>query len=327
MKTLKKVCGASLLLGCAVSFGQNAALKDTSWKKGGFATLMINQTSLVNWAAGGQNSVAATGLLNLYANYAKGKTAWDNSLDMGYGFIQYSNKNSNETFKPRKNEDKIEFNSKFGTHAKGKWFYSGLLNFRSQFAAGYNYPNDSVAISKFAAPAYITLALGLDYKPNKFFSLFISPATGRLTLVNDQKLADGGAFGVDAAVYDVNTGLKTANGKTSRPEFGAYLRAVFQKDIVKNVNLLTKLSLFDNYTDKIKKHRGNTDVNWEVLIIIKANKYLTTSLFTNLIYDHDIAVPIYGDVTLAGVTKKAVVDNGPRVQFKEVFGLGLSYKF
>jgi hypothetical protein len=289
---------------------------DTSkaWKPGGFASLVINQVGLMNWAAGGENAFSSTAQVNLFLNYHKNKTIWDNSLDMGYGLMQ-------TTGNPlRKNEDKLELNSKFGHSAFGKFFYSGLLNFKSQFRPGYNYPDDSV-VSRFMAPAYLTIALGMDFKPSDVFTLFISPATGKFTFVNNRALADAGAYGVDAAEYEA--GVKLKDGKTFRPEFGAYLRAKFQKDVVENVNLSSTLSLFDNYTDKIKENRANVDVNWEVLINIKAGKFLTTSVFTNLVYDHDVQIPTYEKVN----GFKTLVGYGPKTQFKETIGVGLSYKF
>jgi hypothetical protein len=171
------------------------------------------------------------------------------------------------------------------------------------------------------APAYLTVALGMDYKPSDVFTLFISPATGKFTFVTNNALADAGAYGVDPAKYDI--GVKLSDGKTFRPEFGAYLRAKFQKDMLKNLNLSSTLSLFDNYTDKNTANRANVDVNWEVLINIKAGKFLTTSIYTNLVYDHDIKIPTYKKVN----GFKTLVGYGPKTQFKETIGIGLSYKF
>jgi hypothetical protein len=289
---------------------------DTSWKKGGFTSLSFTQVSLSNWAAGGEDAYSGVLMLNLFANYAKDKTVWDNSLDLGYGVIKSGDAGA------RKNEDKIDLNSKYGYKAFGKFYYSALVNFKSQFAEGFNYPDDSNVVSKFAAPAYITIALGLDYKPSDYFSAFISPATGKYTLVSDQKLADAGAYGVDPAEYDA-LGNKTADGKTLRPEFGAYFRAAFKKDLSASFNLSSTLNLFNNYTDKNKENQGNVDVNWETMLTLKAGKLITTTLFTNLIYDHDVKLPTYE--TINGV--KTVTGVGPKTQFKEVFGIGLSYKF
>jgi hypothetical protein len=273
----------------AFSISTAYAQKDTAkyWKKGGFAVFTLNQVSLTNWTAGGENALSSTAIANLFGNYKKGKIIWDNSLDMGYGLMK---SNSN---KAKKNEDKIELNSKLGYKAFGKVYYSALVNYRSQFGKGYNYPNDSVVVSRFNAPGYLTVSLGLDYKPNDYFSLFVSPATGRFTFVSDKLLSDAGAYGVDS-------------GKRVRSEFGAILSAKFQKDVVKNINVVSKLTLFNDYTDKNKANRKNFDVNWEVMINIKAGKFLTTTILANLIYDQNVIA---------------------RTQFKEVLGVGVSYKF
>jgi hypothetical protein len=222
----------------------------------------------------------------------------------------------------RKNEDKIDLNSKFGALAKGKFYYSAMLNAKSQFANGFNFPNDSVIVSRFAAPAFITIALGMDYKPNDFFSLFVSPATGKFTIVNDQRLADLGSFGVKAAEYSLTDSSLISNGRKIRAEFGASLRAQYKQDVTKYLNISTTLSLFNNYTDPKPENRGNVDINWETLITIKAGKLITTSIYTNLIYDHDINIPTYQKIN----GEKVQVGQGPKTQFKEVIGVGISYK-
>lgn len=323
MKTKKLLLSAFALLTISVNvFAQTTpAVKDTSWKTGGFMVLTVNQASLTNWAAGGQNALSISALANFFANYRNENTSWDNVLDIGYGLI----KAGDDPF--RKNEDKIEFNSKYGKKASGNFFYSGLLNFKTQLAPGYNYPNDSLEISRFAAPAFITIALGMDYKPNDALTVFLSPATGRLTLVADQKLADAGQFGVDKAEFDA-TGIKTKDGSMTRFEFGASLRVRYQKDVYKGINFLSQLNLFNNYTDKVAHQRANIDVDWQNMLNIKAGKLITFSVFAHLIYDNDITIPTLGDVTINGVTtKNAVIGNGPKTQFKNVLGVGISYKF
>jgi len=284
------------------------------WKKGGFLALNFNQVSLTNWAAGGQSALSATAIGNVFVKYRKNDVYFESVLDGGFGFI------TTKSNPLRKNEDKIELNAKFGEKAKGKFYYAGMLNFRTQMAPGYNFPDETTIISRFLAPGFLSLALGMDYKPNDWFSMFISPATGRSTFVMDQRLADLGQFGVTAATYDL--GVKTSDGKRYRFEFGAYLRARLQKDLVKNISIISNLQLFNNYSDPIKPQRANIDVNWENLILIKANKWLTTSIFTNLIYDHDVQIPV--ERVVDGVK---VIGTGPRMQFKEVLGIGLSVKF
>ena len=312
-----------LLAGCfCASATVNAQITieaDTTvngWKKGGFFALNFNQVSLTNWAAGGESALSATAIGSAFLKYRKNDVYFESTLDAGYGFI------TTKSQPLRKNEDKVELNAKFGKKAKGKFFYAGMLNFRTQFAPGFNFPDDSTIISRFLAPGFLSLAIGMDYKPNSWFSAFLSPATGRATFVLDQNLANAGQFGVTAAVLDPTTGAVITPGENMRFEFGAYLRARLQKDITKNISVVTNLQLFNNYTDPIAAQRQNIDVNLETIILIKANKWLTTSIFTNLIYDNDVDIPVTRNVN--GVD---VVGVGPRTQFKEVLGLGLSFKF
>jgi hypothetical protein len=309
---------SSLLLKNGNAFAQITIKEDTSvngWKKGGFFALNINQVALINWAAGGESALSATALANAFVKYRKNDTYFESILDAGFGFI------TSKTQSLRKNEDKLELNINAGKKAKGKFYYAGMLNFRTQFAPGFNFPDDSTVISRFLAPGFLSVALGLNYKPNDWFTAFISPATGRATFVFDQTLANAGQFGVEKAVFD-NNGNVITQGKNVRWEFGAYIRARLQKDIAKNITIVSNLQLFNNYTDPIENQRGNIDVNWENFIMIKANKWLTTSIFTNLIYDHDILIPVKRNVN--GVE---VDGTGPRTQFKEVLGIGLSFKF
>ena len=295
--------------------------KDTSWKVGGFISLNYNQVTLVNWAAGGQNMLSGSVVGNLFANYKRGKASWDNTLDFGYGMLESG------TAKTQKSDDRIELNSKYGYTIKDKINYSALINMKTQFAPGYNYPNDSTVISRFLAPAYITLALGFDYKPASYFSLFLSPATGRLTIVDDQQLADAGQFGVTPATYNAN-GVKLTSGKLYNAAFGAYLRMHFQKDLIKNVNLLSNLSLFNNYTDPVVANRENCTVDWLSMLTAKVGKLFSFSIIAHVIYDNNISIPTYGTKMVGSVVENnVVVGSGPKTQFQEALGVGLSYKF
>ena len=153
------------------------------------------------------------------------------------------------------------------------------------------------------------------------------PAAQPLVRDVDQDLADQGAYGVDPAltVLDSNGNvISKTDGKNIRSEFGAYVSIKFKKDLFKNVNLETKLDLFDNYTDKVASNKKNVDVNWTVLISMKINKFLVASVGTELIYDHNIPVPLYHK-DADGL--KVQDGTGPRTQFKEVLAIGLSYKF
>jgi hypothetical protein len=295
---MKKILFAFMFI---IVTGQLLKAQDTvpAWKIGGLAALNFNQLSLTNWAAGGQSSVAGTALLNFTANYKKGKNAWDNVLNLGYGknFLNMGDKEWDRI----KSEDKIDFSSKYGRAASEKLFMTLFLNFRSQFDKGYNYPDDSTVIAKFMAPGYLTISAGMDYKPAEGISIYASPVTGKITFVMDQTLSDSGAYGVE-------------RGKQMRAEFGGFVKLAVNKTIMENVTLQSSIDLFSNYLDR----PGNIDVNWQVLIGMKINKYLTASINTQLIYDDNIKI---------AKTEDGISTSAPRVQFKEAFALGISASF
>lgn len=271
--------------------------QDTSyWKKGGTAALTFSQTSLSNWSGGGDNAISTNAQLNLFANYTKAKNAWDNTLKLEYGLLKQGDQGV------RKSIDKIDFVTKYGHQASKKWYYSVLLDFKTQFAKGYNYAKNEdesdVKVSNFMAPAYILLSLGMDYKPNETFSAYLSPITGKTTVVNDDDLSDAGAFGVDP-------------GDKIRTEFGALSKLTLKKTIAKNVDLKSTLDLFTAY-----ETFGNIDVNWDLMINMKVNKFLTASINTTLVYDDDVEY-----------VNKDGVNKGVKVQFKEILGIGLAYSF
>lgn len=272
--------------------------RSKTWKRSGFVGLNFTQVNLSNWAAGGSNSISGLVMFKYAANYKDAKNSWDNLFDLGYGISQEGDERA------IKSEDKIDISSKYGRFAFKNWYYSALAGFRSQFAKGYNYPNDSVVISRFLAPGYVTVALGMDYRPSESLTLLASPLAGRMIIVQDDTLAAVGAFGVD-------------KGENIKFEMGAMLRLLFKKDIIENVTLNNKLELYTDYMGVV----DHIDVNWEVMLNLKVNEYISANLSTHLIYDDD---------TMIGIDSNddGQIDSfGPRTQFKEVIGIGLSYKF
>lgn len=297
MNMKRSILIISILLLGSSAFAQSDTLqRDTVWRRGGLISINLSQVSLTNWSAGGENSVSGLGIMNVYANYKRGKKAWDNNLDLAYGLT----KQGRDDF--QKNDDKIDFTSKYGLQASKYWYYTALLNFRSQFSAGYNYPNDSLVISNFLAPAYITLALGMDYKPSDHFSLFVSPASARWVIVNDDLLSSVGAFGVDT-------------GETVEFEFGALLKASLNVNLTSNTTLTSTLDLFSNYLEDPQ----NIDVNWQMLLAVKINEYFSASLSAQLIYDDNTTILFYND-------DDSFNHAGKGTQFKEVLGIGFAYK-
>jgi hypothetical protein len=265
-----------------------AALDTTAqkiWKFGGNTTLTFSQVALTkSWIAGGENSISANAGVLLTANYHKELTKWESTLDLGFGLAKQGEQAM------IKNEDKIDFSSQYGRKASEKWFYSALLGFKTQFYEGYKYPDVNDVISDFMAPAYLMVSAGMDYKPNDKFNMMLSPLTGRLTIVNNQQLADVGAFGVTP-------------GENTRAEMGGFVKISYNDQFWEDrLTLRTKLELFSNYIEKPE----NVDFYWEVSLILKLSNYITARLSTFMMYDDDAI---------------------PELQFKEVFGVGFGYKF
>lgn len=295
----------SLLLFSLLSLSIIAQSDSTSnWTKTGDLSINFNQINFTNWAAGGENALSGVALMNYEINFDDGSNSWKNKAILGYG-LQYISEDYKKT------EDKIDLSSLYGRKWKEKWDVSVLAFLQTQFVEGFDGDNDSVAVSNFMAPGYLGIGPGLTYKPVDYFTVFVSPATAQWVIVNDQRLADAGAFGVAPAEYDAEE-LKIKDGEMSKFQFGAAVKFQFKKDIAKNINLETTLSLFSDYLSKPE----NIIVNWDVVLDMAVNSWLSAKLTTNLIYDDN--------VTIFDKDGKKL---GPRVQFKEMFGLGFAVKF
>ncbi len=275
------------------------------WTTSGKTSLNVNQNYFSNWAAGGESSFGLIGKVTLNANYKKEVHAWTNWLDLALGYSVIGKSN------PMKTEDKIEYISSYTREIKNAWKFSVVGSFKSQFAKGYDYAMDSSNfISKFMAPAYLDFGPGIQYKPNDHFLVNYSPLTGRWIVVNDQNLADAGAFGLQAAVTD-SLGEVLSPAKKVKTMLGSKLMMTLNYEIFKNVNLGTKLELFSDYLNKPQ----NIVVDWQVMMGLKVNKWLNVDISTQMLYDNDVMI----------TDKNGNV--GPRVQFKQLMMVGLSYKF
>lgn len=328
---MKKLIAIALLFGGLNSFAQvtegekklKTVRNDTTdgWKKGGLVNINFTQVSLTNWAAGGQNSISLAGFSSLFANYKQGKSSWDNTLVLQFGQVKQG---SGPVIK---SDDRIQLTSKYGRKASEHWYFAGLFDFQTQFTVGYSEPNNSATrISDFMSPAYFLGALGMDYKPSKNFTVFIAPITAKYTVVNDDSLAFDGAYGVQG--YEVDDNGNVTNFENTRLEVGGYLRLNYKRQIMENITYQTNLGLFSNYANNPQ----NIDVNWDNILNMKINKYISASITTSLIYDDDVDIAVLKDdgtpkqKTLAdGTTKAAII--GPRTQFKYVLGVGFAYTF
>lgn len=284
------------------------------WHNENILKINFNEAAFVNWKAGGDNSIAAAGNLKFIKNYKFRYIQWDNDLEFRYGL------NAQEGRKIRKTEDLIRLSSTFGYRRDtlSNWYYSVKANFNTQFSNGYKYPDRSAPVSRFMAPGYLFLGAGTSFIPEgKKFNLYISPITQKMTYVRDQTLANQGAFGVKKAVYDDDGNIITP-GNNVFMEFGFLITNTWQKQLFENVYLDHRLNL---YTDYLRRF-GNVDVDWELNIKLVVNKYIQTNIGTQLIYDDDIT---FDEITNEDGT---IIDSGgPRIQFKQILGVGVAYTF
>ncbi len=261
-----------------------------SWENKGRTSFQFAQSAFKNWASGGTNALSMNALLTYSLHYKQEKFSWKNNLEVGYGF-QYAYDITQKT------DDKIDYASSFDYTAAENWEYSGMLSFKTQMTKGYK---DTVLLSNAFAPAYTVLSFGMTYSPDKDLQILISPLTGKMTMVTDSALSAAGAYGVNP-------------GQKVRGEFGGFVKIAYSKEIFENVLLKTKLELFSNYLE----NPLYIDVNWDFLIAMKINKYLSANIATNLIYDYDTKTD---RVNTDGTTEQVAL-----VQFKEMFSLGITF--
>lgn len=239
------------------------------WTKGGVFTLNLSQGASRNWAAGAErNSFSINTIVNAFAYYKKGRSSWDNTLNTQYGIV------SATSIGTRKNDDRIDVLSRYGYRLDNKkWYLSALASLRTQFTDGFDYSTtpSKTRNSSFFAPAYLLVSPGLMYKPNTTFDFFISPVTSRWVIVRN-------AYAALRPLFQVPPDKNAIN------EIGAFATANFKRDIMKNVNLVSRLDLFSNY----RNNPQNIDVFWTNVIGMKVNKYIGVTYNFDLIYDHDV---------------------------------------
>ncbi|MGQ1891201.1 DUF3078 domain-containing protein [Thermophagus sp. OGC60D27] len=254
------------------------------WTYGGTENIQFSQAYLENWAKGGENAITLLSDLRVNAKYKIDNVEWESYAIHKLGIL------SSEERKTRVNDDLIELNTKYGLSASKKWYYSGLFNFKTQFFNGYN-KNDTekeTPISGFLAPAYLTMALGMDYK-EKNFTLMLLPFTSKLTYVADTAKFDQTKYNIPADKKSDNMG-------------GASVVNNFKWAFAKDFNLASKFDFFYEYMGRDNQIQGE----WELILDMKINIFLSTRIGTYLRY---------------------YSNESDKIQFKENLSIAFSYRF
>lgn len=283
--------------------------KDYGWKSNKQVGMYFNQVSFTNWNAGGANSISAIFNGTASANYKNEKLFWNSAFNLKFGV----NKQEREPL--RKTEDAISIISNFGfeKNKNSNWFYSAKFSLNTQLAEGFNNP-DNPPISRFMAPGYLFLGAGLEYGRHiEKLSFYVSPLTLKATFVLDQDLANAGSFGIQPAIYDMEGNI-IQEGENVRSEFGILLTNQYQHEVMENITVNSLARLYTDYLNKF----GNVDVEWEVNLDFKINKYISAILGSHIRYDDDIKV----EVTRNEITNEVIVVEGPKLQWKQLLGIG-----
>ena len=310
--------------------------KPKYWTNSLKTNLTLGQTSLTNWAAGGDNTVSLAAYVDGNANWKKGEMFWNNRLQLDYGFLWASSKPILQ-----KNTDRIYLESKWGYKAPSTryLYFSANYDFKSQFTTGYDYKTPASVTdengndlkgsdlrdvwrdarelkSGFLAPAYTNLALGIDFVPTKWFSLNFAPLTGDLVIVNNEALRGAYSMPLKKMYEGVAEGVPTDGSQFSsvRFGFGAQLKMDAKVNVNDNFAYSTQVVLFANYLDI--KHCPR--INWDNRFDWKLAKYFSLTMTTNLIYDDTILIKADKDL-------EQFPDGKARVQFKESIAFGFTY--
>jgi hypothetical protein len=282
-------------------------IKPRYWRFRSELSYLLSQGVVTNWAKGGDDNIASILDVTSYLNYNNKITKVNSATTVRFALgLQASGK----PWDINKNLDFLEINSKIGHKAFGKFDLSGLFQFKTQFLPGYNYPNDSVKVSKFFNPATVIVGYGLDYKPDKNTSISFSPLSYKGTFVPDTATINQTKFGI-------------SSDRRSKNELGAYFIISSKVSLFEKVNMISRLQLFSNFLSKPQ----NVDVDWEMITTMNINWFTELRLNIHLIYDDDTKLPVYDNennpvTDINGIQKKA-----PMVQFKEYLGLSFVFKF
>lgn len=310
------------------------------WSCSGVLGLNASATGFVNWAAGGNNNVTGVAFGKVRLLYSANNISWDTNLDMEYG-LSYID----QEYDPfQKSSDKLNFNTKLGWQFHKAWYLTAAAGFKSQFAYGRAYGGtdaDDPIISKFLSPSYTDISVGIDWKPNSIFSIYLSPVAGQITTAYVGDAVEAANPGLRQQMQDKYatwTYSKEVNAdgtydkiyKNYKAELGLTLKGSINytyKDfkIITSVALFTpyawdKTEMFDaekkfiGYRDNNRRF-GNFDVDWDAALSYQFLKCLNVTLSTSLKYYNGVKI-----ANAEGVLAE-------RVQFKGTLGLGVGYSF
>jgi len=282
-------------------------IKPDYWKFRSDISFLLSQGVVSHWAKGGENNVVSVLDITSSLIYTNKETNV-NSLTTVRTALGLQAAGKPMTLS--KNLDVLEINSKIGHKAFGKFDLSGLFQFKTQFLPGYDYPNDSVKVSKFFNPATLIIGYGLEYKPEKNTVISFSPLSYRGTYVTDTATIDQTKFGI-------------ASDKKSKNEMGAYLTVSSKFVLFEKININSRLQLFSSFLSNPQ----NIDVDWETIASTRLNWFTDLRVNLHLIYDDDTRFPVLNNEGIPVVGPDGKEIKAPKLQFKELLGVSFVFRF
>ena len=252
------------------------------WKKVGTFSFLVNQSSFDNWIAGGVSNISGAIGVNYDFNYSKANWSWDNKIIVAFGITKI------KALDIQKSNDRLEWNSVLGKKAKGIWNYSLFLNFKTQFTDDLN--SETKGPTSILSPGYLQVGPGMLWKKSDDLKVNIAAATSKLIVVDKElTLPDDAYFGVE-------------EGNSVRYELGASIGAYYKFTLMENITMENILNMYSDYLEDPQ----NVDFDYTINIVMGINKYFSTNLAFQAIYD---------DNAFQGL------------QTRQMIGLGINYSF
>lgn len=247
-----------------------------------------------NWYQGGENNLNILADLKWECNLNQAvhpNWLFNNLMQYKLGIATAS---GDSLRRYRINEDNFLFSSQLGYKAVKHWYYSAMLQFKTQFFNNYK-PNSETMTASFLSPGELNLGLGMtyDYKnadQSKTLTIAIAPLSYNLKICRDIDRLNPVNFGID-------------EGHHTKSTFGSNIEAKWNWKISPSITWSSRFFVFTNY----KYVQGD----WENTFDFSITRHLNTKIFTHLRYD-----------------KSHPKDEDWNYwQFKEILSFGIVYRF
>ncbi len=276
--------------------------RESLWSLEGSTNLKLAQSAMRNWISGGDDFMAINGILDLTGGYDDTiRHRWMNQFRLEYGITRLGG-DKNYVMK---NIDLLRISSIYSRTLTKRLSLSASVLFSSQIAQGFKYVENKtdstfdinlVFLTRFMSPGFLEPSLGFTYLPvgqsakdKNAWAIMLFPISGKFTYALDERSAKWRSI--------------TENGQGKdyvRAEVGSRISTNFNKEIMDNLTLNTNLMAFANF-----QKFTNVDITFNMLINMRVNKYIGSSLSVDLLYDDD---------TIG------------KIQFRNLLNVGLSMK-